>query len=90
MDSDIYITAEAISYQNMSILSSKYRKSAWMSRTMLVVLDCCVSVSLAAGLGFPYWTNFFSTLLDGFSELEIFVFLFSLNELEEKITVSAN
>lgn len=45
---------------------------------------------LAAGLGFPYWTNFFSTLLDGFSELVIFVFLLSLNELEEKITVSAN
>lgn len=86
MDSDIYITAEASLYQNMSILSSKYRKSGRMSRSMLVVLDCCVSVSLPDSCSL-FW---FSTLLDGFSELVIFVFLFSLNELEEKITVSAN
>lgn len=86
MDSDIYITAEASLYQNMSILSSKYRKSGRMSRSMLVVLGCCVSVSLPASCSL-FW---FSTLLDGFSELVIFVFLFSLNELEEKITVSAN
>lgn len=56
-----------------------------MSRSMLVVLGCCVSVSLPASCSL-FW---FSTLLDGFSELVIFVFLFSLNELEEKITVSA-
>lgn len=70
MDSDIYITAEAISYQNMSILSSKYRKSGRMSRSMLVVLDCCVSVSLPDSCSLSW----FSTLLDGFSELVIFCF----------------
>ena len=40
--------------------------------------------------GFPHWINFFSTFMDGFSELVIFVFLYSLNVLEDKITVSAN